>query len=42
MEVVRRLCEDSSPIYGVDGTEVEGLVDFRVCKECFDGVLYRG
>ena len=40
VKVIRCLGEDTSPIYGVYGAEVEGLVDFGIGEEGFHCILY--
>lgn len=39
MEVVCGLGEDSSPIYGIDRSQVECAIYILIGKEDFDGIL---
>jgi hypothetical protein len=39
VEVVRSLCENSSPIDRIYRSQVESFVDARVCKKGLDSVL---
>jgi hypothetical protein len=39
MDVVSGLCQDTSPIDGVDCTKVVAVVEFSVAKESLDNIL---
>ena len=41
MEVVGSLCQNSSPIYGINGSELESLVDLGIREEGFYNILVK-